>query len=100
MLRVFCEITRKKTRKKNMYRNQFNFILFIILECGKNGIHIFHNGGDTKVSPQVLAGANNLLINRSYLRHICGVQKLNGFDSEVEKSLDFKWLIMIVLVRY
>lgn len=33
-------------------RNQFNFILFIILECLKNGSHIFHNGGDTKVFPK------------------------------------------------
>ena len=82
-----------------MYRNQFNFILFIILECLNDGSHIFHNGGDTKVSPQVLADANNLLINRSYLRHICGVQELTWFDSEVEKTLDFKGLIIIVLVR-
>ena len=33
-------------------RNQFNFILFIILECLNDGSHIFHNGGNTKVSPK------------------------------------------------
>ena len=36
----------------SMYRNQFNFILFIILECLNDGSHIFHNGGDTKVFPK------------------------------------------------
>ena len=35
-----------------MYRNQFNFILFIILECLNEGSQIFHNGGDTKVFPK------------------------------------------------
>lgn len=35
-----------------MCRNQFNFILFIILECLNDGSHIFHNGGDTKVFPK------------------------------------------------
>lgn len=36
----------------SMYRNQFNFILFIILECLDDGSHIFHNGGNTKVFPK------------------------------------------------
>lgn len=48
------EFAREIQSKVRYYkcRNQFNFILFIILECLKNGSHIFHNGGDTKVFPK------------------------------------------------